>query len=432
MSWRRFWFERSMEASRLGWLRLVFFGLLGFDLLVLMVPHAPRYGAGGLNVPHFDALALPVDPGLQVLLYLVSAFLAFRVALGIAARSSLYLLTLTYSLAYFTSLHDGYQHHYLICWLLLISWAVPFHRAPGVDAGRVEGRLKGWGLSLLYAQIAIVYLFTAVTKVDTWWLNGWALEQQVQRPWVREMLESTELVDGYAAVATIVCLWQFSVAASFIFPALRKWACVTGPLFHAMVEVIDLDIGWFSFYMIGLYYLLLFPDDWYEKLAFRLPVLELGRERRPIARVVAAAGVGVLFLFGSALPWAPWLAAAGVVLVLLGGSSARAVGLQLVAALLIVAVPRLSGSAFDHYRFLAGDAHRRGEVEVAIQAYRQAIALKPGPDSRHYNLGRLLLEQGRVDEARAVLLEGQRVEPGDRRYTAALELAREPPTSEGD
>ena len=155
MSWHAFWFERSMEASRLALLRLVFFGLLGFDLLVLMVPHAWRYGAGELDVPHFDWLVLPVDSTLQAALYVFSAFLAFRIALGMAARSSLVLLTFTYSAAYFSSLHDGYQHHYLICWLLLISWAVPFHRAPGVDAGRVEGRLTGWGLSLLYAQIAI-------------------------------------------------------------------------------------------------------------------------------------------------------------------------------------------------------------------------------------------------------------------------------------
>ncbi len=420
MSWHAFWFERSMEASRLALLRLVFFGLLGFDLLVLMVPHAWRYGAGELDVPHFDWLVLPVDSTLQAALYVFSAFLAFRIALGMAARSSLVLLTFTYSAAYFSSLHDGYQHHYLICWLLLISWAVPFHRAPGVDAGRVEGRLTGWGLSLLYAQIAIVYLFTAITKVDTWWLNGWALERQISRPWVAELLDSVQLFDAYAVVACIVCLWQFSVAASFLLPRLRKWACVTGPLFHAMVEVIDLDIGWFSFYMIGLYYLLLFPDDWYAKFSARWKGWTMPH---PGPRWLVGAGalaVGTIMTWGSVLPGglAVGVAAAGATL--FGGRGSTRAALHIALALLVVSVPRWSGSAYDHYRFLGGDLKRRGHPEEAVEPYRLAIELKPGPDSRHFVLGRLLLDLDRPDEAAEVLAAGQRAEPYDLRYVDAL------------
>ena len=90
--WDGFWLERSIEPGRLAALRVGFFGLLGADLVHLMVAKAYRYGAAGFNVPHFDSwgalLPLP-DAAVHTVLYLVAGFLAFRVAAGIAVRVSL-------------------------------------------------------------------------------------------------------------------------------------------------------------------------------------------------------------------------------------------------------------------------------------------------------------------------------------------------------
>ncbi len=447
-SWERFWLDRDVEPGRLAALRVVLFGLLGVDQLHLMVRHAWRYGVAGFNLAHFrflDALPTP-RADLQAALYLICGFLALRVAAGIAVRGSLYALTALYSYAYFMSQLDGYQHHYLLCWILLISCAIPFHLAPGVDRpGPPEGRIPAWGLSLLYAQVSIVYLFTGTSKVSSYWLNGWALEQQISNGWIREMMRSAELAlgasagDSYAAVATGVCVWQFVVAASFVAPGLRAFACVTGPLFHGMVEVIGLEIEWFSYYMIALYYLLLFPDPWYIAVARRLGGLGRalgplwGRVTAPVdpPRPIAVGVTALLALACGALGLAGALPGAGVVAAGLTAAVAlswrpgpQALGrlpLQVALAALVFAVPRYTGSAYDFYRFQGGDYLSRGELEAAVESYSRAVALGPDRGSRRVKLAGLLQKLGREEEAVEIYREAARLDPGDGRAREALE-----------
>ena len=83
--WHRFWFENQVLRSRLTMFRVAVFGMLAFDMWLLMFVHAPRYGAGGFNVSHLPFLDswLPTPtPAMAGVLYLVGGFLALRVALG--------------------------------------------------------------------------------------------------------------------------------------------------------------------------------------------------------------------------------------------------------------------------------------------------------------------------------------------------------------
>ncbi len=48
--WDRFWHEQEILRVRLTTFRVVFFALLGLDMWVLMVPHAPRHDLGAFNV----------------------------------------------------------------------------------------------------------------------------------------------------------------------------------------------------------------------------------------------------------------------------------------------------------------------------------------------------------------------------------------------
>jgi len=437
-AWERFWFDRSMEPGRLAALRVAFFGLFGLDQLHLMIRHAWRYGAGGTRLAHFellDALLPAPSADVQCLIYLICAFLSLRIAAGVQVRGSLAVLTVLYSWNYFGSALDGYQHHYLMCWLLLLSNVVPFHRAPGVDSPPHDGsRLKSWSFSLLYAQIAIVYLFTAITKVNAQWLDGWALEQQISNPWIRETMESMGAAVGvtglgpYAAVSIGICLWQFTVAASFIMPKLRPWACITGPIFHAMVEVIGLEIEWFSYYMIALYYLLLFPDTWFEASGRWLarvaePLRAVWARAKATTQLPLAADVIVAVICGGLvlagpLPGTAIAAAAIAAVVLLARRAEGAwlrLGVQLGAAALVFAVPRWGGSAYDFYRFQGGDYTRRGEIGPAIDAYTAAVALGPDKGSRRVKLAGLLRQEGRLDESLKLYLEAQRLDPEDKR-----------------
>ena len=446
--WEKFWFRGSMEAGRLAALRVVVFALFGLDQLALMTAHGWRYGATDFNVPHLDwvgSLLGSTSAEFQTAAYLVTGFLSLCVAAGVAVRMCLVAMLGLYGAAYFGSLLDGYQHHYLLVWVLFISLFVPFHKAPGIQAGLdTPGRLEGVGVRLLYAQISIVYLFTAVTKIDPDWFNGWALKQQISTPEVRTFVEDFGAmvgVDGYALTAHSVMIWQALVAASFLVPKLRPFACVTGPLFHGMVEVIGLEIRWFSTYMIGLYYLLLFPDNWYAATARWLsrPLAPLRaavdrmrhgplgmRMGSPWAVRVGALGAGAMVwalpLPGSGLAAAA-IAAFVVASALEGELTRSALGVQLVAASLVLAVPLVSGAAYDFYRYQGSDLLRQSRVEEATEAYRQAVRLNDGPESRHAKLGELLLRQQRWDEAKDVFARGLVHAPDDPRLKTGLDQA---------
>ena len=54
-----------------------------------------------------------------------------------------------------------------------------------------------------------------------------------------------------------------------------------------------------------------------------------------------------------------------------------AVGVQIMAVLLMVFTVQVSDSAYDYYRMWGGDLKRRGLSERAVEKYERANALKP-------------------------------------------------------
>lgn len=454
--WERFWFDKEIETSRLVALRVVFFGVLGLDQLYLMVEKGYRYGAGDFNVAHFDfldwALPLPYAP-LHTALYLVCGFLALRIAAGIAVRQSLWVLTALYTYAYFSSMHDGYQHHYLMVWLLVISLVIPFHRGAGVDSSgeQAPSRLRSWGVQLLYAQVAIVYSFTALTKANARWFDGWALEQQISRPFLREWLASLEASVGlghnqiYSVIAHAVFFWQILAALAFVVPRLRVFACITGPLFHIMVEVIGLEIRWFSYYMVALYYLMLFPEAWYAATANRVGRLlgPLGRlwewcvkprkldaDGRLVATVAGALACG-LFGFFVPLPGALLVALSLPVLLCVSEYTGKRdirrtrvrVAFQVAFAACVFAIPRYTDVGYNYHRLRGGDLTRRGEPREAVDAYAAANRARPNSKARYAKRGRLLLQLRRYDEALEDLRKARRHEPDSAKVLQSLVTA---------
>ncbi len=456
--WDHFWFEASYLPARLTTFRVAFFGLLALDLWMLMVPHAPRYGAGAFNVTHVAPLQpyLPVPTApLVTALYLVAGFVSLAVALGVGGRRAVLALTAIYGGVYFWSQADSYQHHYLIVLLLLVSAFLPLERTAGVDAGAApaDAPVRAWAARLIYAQVAVVYLFTAITKLSPFWLDGATLQQIIQVEGVRDFQArfagwfGQEEAWAYAVTAWSIMLWQFLASAAFLVPKLRPIACLTGPVFHIMVEVIELKIGWFSYYMIALYYILLFPDRWF--LALGRPV---GWVLRPLRRAFtwaaqprpidgatrwvlwagATAGVGLWVaevpVDGAGL--AAVLAAAFTAAVTHPGGAPRA---RLRAAAMVLcggalwASVTLSDAAYDYHRFWAGDLKRRGELTAAARHYEAANAAQPDALARRFQLAAVYERLGRLDDARRLYEEGLRFAPDDARGQRGLaRLSRRP------
>ncbi len=452
--WNRFWFANDALRTRLTMFRVVVFGMLAFDMWMLMFTHAQRYG-GGFNVSHIPALdgVLPMpSPGVVGVLYLIGGFLALRVSLGLATRGSLYGLTAIYGGVYFWSQNDSYQHHYLLSLVLLLCCFLPHGALPGIDTEPETRRshVYSWAAKLIYVEVSIVYFYTAVTKTTRYWLDGWALERIIQTEGMRGFLTwwaeafGTSALGGYSFTAHVIMLWQYFVAAAFLVPKLRPIACITGPLFHILVEVIDLKIGWFSYYMIGLYYILLFPDAWF--LAVARPAGRLLEPLRPAyawlvkprpiddttgamtAAAAAAVTVSVVWL-GLPLDGAGLLAIALAAIIgasLYPGVSklpdrtfARA-GLQVAGIFALALALRASDTLYDYHRLWAGDLKRRGQLTEAAHHYEVANSLKLTGPARYGHLGEVYEGLGRLDDARQAYEKALRRFPGDRRGRAGI------------
>ncbi|MBP6849095.1 MAG: HTTM domain-containing protein, partial [Kofleriaceae bacterium] len=173
----RFWLDFELSWASWALFRLCFFGLHAIDA-VLQLAHAPRYGAGGFNVPQLPLPLLPApDRTGMSFVYGLLAIAFALCAVGVAVRVLLPLAAALYAYAYFVSQLDSYQHHYLMGLVLFLLCFVP--TAPtsvGADGRRW---LRSWALRLVLVQLAIVYLWAAVAKVDPAWLDGKLLASQV-------------------------------------------------------------------------------------------------------------------------------------------------------------------------------------------------------------------------------------------------------------
>lgn len=450
--WNRYWFEFTVERSRLVALRILVFGLLAWDLWTTFIPHAPRYGAGGVNATQFawlDAIAPVPTPAAVGALWLLTGFLALRCALGVATRTSAVLIAVLFSWSYLWSQADSYQHHYFVCLALTLFALLPTgalrtdrglygDAPPPPDDGETPlppGKVRHFGVRMLYVQLAILYGWTAFTKLDATWLDGHTIASLLGKPELREAVLSAGARFGlapdqvYPAIAWATMFGEFFAALVFLVRPLWGLGLVTVPFFHLFVEFTEFDIEYFSYYMIAFDVVLLCPSRLWNAVAARLvrlaaPLAGLWRRvtsPHPLPRpahatlaVVVAVAVGVivarvpiegtrdagivaglLALAAGLLPWGrgprrPVAVAAGQLLALGGMCFALAHG----------------EVAFDYYRMWGGDLKRRGDLEASALAYERANAVSDGP-ARLQQLGDVYARLGRHDEAHTAWLEAR-------------------------
>jgi hypothetical protein len=258
-------FDLDLPWSTWVLFRVVFFALHSVDA-VLQLAHAPRYGAGGFNVSQlpFELVPAPTRAGLTFVYGLLAIVFALCAA-GVALRVLVPLAAALYGYAYFVSQLDSYQHHYLMFLVLVVLAFVP--SAPTERPPGRPPRLRSWALRLFLVQLGILYLWAAVAKVDPPWLDGTLLRWQIEGDldpatpsragsalvrWAATTLGFGFLAHAILAVELVlaIAIWQ------------RRWWYVALPLgvgLHAGIELVDLDIGLFSYFMIASY-LLVAPE----------------------------------------------------------------------------------------------------------------------------------------------------------------------------
>ena len=264
-----FWFGFEITWAKLAVTRVVLFGLLALDAL-LQIRHAPRYGAGGFNVAQLPGLdALGPSRALYALGELANAYLFVLAACGVATRVVLPIATAIYAWLYFGSQLDSYQHHYLVALVLLLACFVPWQR-PGHVAPAT--RIRSWALRLVLVELAIMYLWAAISKMNVTWLDGRTLAGQITGP-LRHVVDATV---GIRTASRLVVLVELALASTiWIRPAWRV-AAPLGLMLHVGIVFSGLEIGLFAWLMVGIYVLVI-PDGIWVWLAELPPVRALCR-----------------------------------------------------------------------------------------------------------------------------------------------------------
>ena len=165
------YFHGNAIYNRLIALRFAMFGLIAYDMWTIMLPHASRYGAGNFNVAQIGLLdfILPVPtPGIVSVIVMSTGAMLGLIACG-AVNKVLAYTAVGYFGLYLWSQADRFStplsrrshalHRLFYC-------PCPDGHRGIVAPHRPPIALMPWALQLIYVQIALVYFWTAVTKLD--------------------------------------------------------------------------------------------------------------------------------------------------------------------------------------------------------------------------------------------------------------------------
>lgn len=275
---------------------------------------------------------------------------------------------------------------------------------------------SAWAYVSFCVSCAIVYFYTAVTKLSPDWRDGHAL-RRLSRTELLDAFESQALQEGLplfgqmsadgfwrmvaggAILVQIVSCVGFLMAAAIDRASVRivgiTSMMVLAPLsFHLGAEAgLGLDIGWFSFYMLLISIVVFAPAPMLRLLAERFSAAwESARTKWSGAMDVHAGGMHFVLVAAVATTLgAGWsldlpgslgasivMAVALIASVLVHARRERkdiarehALG-GLIAALLFWTAVAQSDVRFDFYRFVGGEYRRHQEPALALEAYEKA------------------------------------------------------------
>ena len=390
-AWERFWFD-PIAAIRPYLLMRAVYAVLALDLWIVTMPRGGRYGFGGFNAAHFgwlDAVQPLPTAALYVGLLLFIGFLALVCAFCDPGRWARALVAVLHTGSWAMSLHDTYQHHYFLSLVLIAFVFFPRGAARALLARDGAGRpaVSSWAFVLLLVNVALVYAFAALSKLDVAWRTGEVLRQAplsrlgAIQVWANGVGIPAEGFWSAAALGVVAAEW--TVAAGYLVGAWRdrsrsRWVaaiagltCALAVGFHAGAEaILSLRIGWFTYYMFLIAAIGLLPSGWLH--AATAPALRAAAWLD--ARVAGADGPTGRWLGAGALAAAA-LAAAGVGVALdLPGAPAAGVA---AAASTVAAVvgPRLLGRVRNGLRPRGGPAPLALGVAGALAAAAMGTAV---------------------------------------------------------
>ena len=238
-----------------------------------------------------------VGVGGGYVLYAVIAASGLALALGYRTRLSAPLCLAAFALAELQDATHYLNHYYLVVLLLGLLCAVPAGARFSLDvaAGRVRerARVPAWCVHVFVAQLAIVYLFAGLAKVNADWLLRamplavW-LPERAWWPVLGGLFESPTAAYVFSWAG---CVYDLTIVGWLLWRRSRPLAYAAVIVFHGLTWLL-FNIGLFPLIMIGA--TLVFFDGAAHERAWarmRLLVERLRRHLRPSASTTVAANL---------------------------------------------------------------------------------------------------------------------------------------------
>jgi hypothetical protein len=207
----------------------------------------------------------PLAPPLMYLLFVTLAASAVGIAIGYHYRISATLFFLGFTYVELIDKTTYLNHYYLASLFSGLLIVMPAQTIWSVDAWRKPSSVNSvpaWTVNLLRFQLAVVYVFAGLAKINADWL----LDAQPLRLWLAARSD-LPLVGSFLSQAWVAfafswfgAAYDLTIVGFLLWSRTRAVAYVTVVVFHLMTAVL-FPIGMFPWIMIAAT-TIFFPPDW--------------------------------------------------------------------------------------------------------------------------------------------------------------------------
>ena len=247
-----------IDGSFAAYFRIVFGLIMFVDVVLHLAGGAVEHvwAAPRIHFKYYGFEWVQALPGAGMhWLFAALGVLSLFVTLGFCYRLSATLLFVGFTYTFLVEKAAYQNHFYLLCLISFFMIWIPSHRTFSIDAWRgwirSDGTVPTWTLWLLRGQIAIVYFFGGLAKLNSDWLHG-----EPMRLWLKNYGDYW-LIGPFVQEEWLVSFFTFGglgldllIAPLLLWSRTRPWAFVAALAFHLLNNWI-FRIGIFPWFMIG-------------------------------------------------------------------------------------------------------------------------------------------------------------------------------------
>lgn len=314
-------FERLFQPVDIA--PLVFFRIVGMGLITVEILgewatgyHDP-YVQTGFHFSYVLTPWLAPWPPLGVHVHFaLNVLFGVAVTLGLHYRWTTIGLFLGTGVLFLMEKSVYINHTYLYILVAFLMIFIPAHRAVGMDARR-DPRVRSavapaWCLWALRFQIAVVYFFAGIAKLNADWLRGAPMNLSMARRTGTPILGPLFALEELPYLMSMGgVLLDLLVVPALLWRRTRLPAFLLATTFH-LSNVVVFGLGtfpWFSIAATALF----FPPETFRRLPLlRNALTPKATQARAVAaspkrRRVIGLGLGLYVLFQLSMPLRPWL-----------------------------------------------------------------------------------------------------------------------------